>query len=116
MRRMVSFCVLVGILLLVALVFYLVMSSFLLPLCLAARLSVILAPLYQPTLRRTGQRALVAASITTVLVIVIVFVPLVWAASVAIREAVLVAKHFDPQRVASEVAKLRVRYRLELPL
>lgn len=116
MHRMVSFWVLIGILALVGVVFYRVMAGFLLPLFLAALLAVIFQPLHLWALRRTGQRAYVAASLTTVLVTLIVFVPVVWGASVAIREAFAVANHFEPQQVANEVARLRVQLRLDLPL
>jgi len=116
MYRMVSFWVLLGILALVGVVFYRVMSGFILPLFLAALLAVIFQPVHQWALRRTGQRPYAAATIATLCVTLIVFLPLSWAASTAIREGIVVANHFDSKRVASEVAQLRVQLKLDLPL
>lgn len=116
MHRMFSFWVLVGILALVAVVFYRVMASFLLPLFLAALLAVIFQPLHLWALRRSGQRRYVAATIATLGVTLIVFVPLGWAVSLAVREGIVVANHFDSKRVANEVARWRVQLHLELPL
>jgi len=113
---MVSFWVLLVISVLMAVVFYRVMAAFVLPLFLAALLAVIFQPVHQWALRRTGQRAYVAATIATACVTLIVFVPLSWAVSLAIREGIVVANHFDSKRIAKEVVRLRVDLKLDLPL
>lgn len=116
MHRMVSFWVLLGISALMAVIFYRVMAAFVLPLFLAALLAVIFQPVHQWALRRSGQRPYVAATIATTCVTLIVFLPLSWALSMAIREGIVVANHFDSKRIAKEVAKLRVEWKLDLPL
>lgn len=116
MHRMVSFWVLLGISAFVALVFYRVMAGFLLPLFLAALLAVIFQPVHQWAMRRSGQRAYVAASIATLCVTLIGIIPLGWAVSIAVREGIIAANQFDSKRIAAEAAKLRVKLHLDLPL
>ena len=67
MARLVSFAVLIVILILIALLFFRVMASFMLPLFLAALLVVVFHPLYRWTLVRCRNQRYVAAALTTIM-------------------------------------------------
>jgi len=75
MARMVSFVALVAVLVLIAILFYHVMSPFLLPLFLAVLLVVIFQPLYDWMVGRFRGRRHLAAAVTTFGILVIVFLP-----------------------------------------
>jgi len=75
MSRMVSFAVLIGILVVITILFYRVMASFMLPLFMAALLGVIFQPLHRWALAKSGGRRYVAAGITSVLVLLSVLAP-----------------------------------------
>src|SRR6186713_323666 len=74
--RVVSFLVLVGILIVIATIFFRVMATFLVPLFLAALLGVVVQPLHRWTLEKCRGYRHVAAGITTGLVLLIVLLPI----------------------------------------
>jgi predicted PurR-regulated permease PerM len=76
MTRLVSFAILLGLVVLFGLLSLRVMAAFLLPLLLAAMLVVIFGPLHRAIRARTGGPEWLAAGLTTLAVLVIVFVPL----------------------------------------
>lgn len=114
MTRIVSFWLLVAIIVAVALLFYRVMSGFLLPLFLAALLVVIFQPIHHWVLARVRQ-PMVGAGVATAIVVLVVFVPAGWALTLAATEALSSVKQFDANRVTRQVQRLRVMLDLDLP-
>ena len=76
MARIVSFIVLVGILVVIAALFFRVMANFLLPMFLAVLLVIIFGPLHQWMQKKCKGRPRVAAGLTTAAIILIFLVPL----------------------------------------
>src|SRR5262245_47684800 len=74
--RVVSFLVLVGILIVIATIFFRVMAGFLVPRFLAALLGVVVQPLHRWILSKCNGYRYVAAGITTTLVLLIVLLPI----------------------------------------
>ena len=88
MTKMISLAVLVGILLVMAGLFFYVMADFLLPLFLALLLVVIFRPLYHRVRRRCRGHDRLAAALTTASILLIVLIPLL---------ALLVAAGYETQ-------------------
>jgi predicted PurR-regulated permease PerM len=76
--RVISFLVLLAIILLVGVAFFQVMAQFIVPLFLAAVLVVVFQPLHTWTQRRLPERPRISALVTTVLILLVVLLPLVW--------------------------------------
>jgi predicted PurR-regulated permease PerM len=76
--RVISFIVLLAILLLVGAIFFQVMAQFLVPLFLAAVLLVVFQPLHAWTLKHLPRHPRICAGITTVLILLVVLLPIVW--------------------------------------
>jgi predicted PurR-regulated permease PerM len=87
MARVISLIVLVAVVLLFALLFIEVMAGFLVPLFLAALLAVLVQPLHRRIKLRVGGRVRIAAALTTLAVLVIVFTPLLLLTLRTIEEA-----------------------------
>lgn len=101
MTRLVSFGVILGLVAIFGLLSLRVMASFLLPLLLAAMLAVIFGPLHRWLRDRFLVHDWVAASLTTLFVLLIVLVPLFLLVSRAGGDAVAMLKspegiHLDP--------------------
>lgn len=75
--RVISLIVLLAIVLLISVLFFRVMASFIVPLFLAAVLAVVFKPLHQWSLRVTGKRPHRSALLTTTIVSLVVLVPTV---------------------------------------
>ncbi|HEY3394403.1 MAG TPA: AI-2E family transporter [Lacipirellulaceae bacterium] len=78
MPRVISFIVLLAIILLVGAIFFQVMAQFLVPLFLAAVLLVVFQPLHAGTLDYLPGHPRICAFITTVLILLVVLLPIVW--------------------------------------
>ncbi|HJQ79788.1 MAG TPA: AI-2E family transporter [Lacipirellulaceae bacterium] len=78
MPRVISFIVLLAIILLVGAIFFQVMAQFLVPLFLAAVLLVVFQPLHASTLIYLPRHPRICAFITTVLILLVVLLPIVW--------------------------------------
>src|SRR5947207_11885292 len=76
--RVISFIVLLAIVLLVGAVFFQVMAQFFVPLFLACVLIVVFGPLHRWIGDRMPQRPRLAAMLTTISIILVVVLPLVW--------------------------------------
>jgi len=76
MSRIVSFLVLIAIILVIGFFFFRVMAPFLVPLFLAVLLVVIFHPMHLRVLQRCGGRQRLASAVTTSMVVLIVFLPL----------------------------------------
>lgn len=85
MTRMISFAFLIAFIIVIGLLFYNVMIGFFVPVFLAAVLVVVFHPLHQWAMAKTGHRDRLAATITSLLIMLIVLLPItlvVFAASV----------------------------------
>jgi predicted PurR-regulated permease PerM len=114
MTRLVSFAVLIGILVIIAILFYRVMASFLLPLFMAAMLGVIFQPLYRWTLAKVGGRRYAAAGITSVLVLLSVLIPAVLVVLMGIFQGLELAGRVQGTDVRQQLASLRAQLNLEI--
>lgn len=115
MSRLVSFGVLVGILIVIGVIFYKVIASFILPLFLAVLLVVIFHPLHRHILARTGNRDYVAATLTTIAVLAIVLLPFGAVCTFAVVEASSVATHVNIGTMRDRLTGTRARLGLEIP-
>ena len=88
MTRYISFFLLVAFIIIIGIVFYRVMSGFLLPLFLAVILAVIFRPLYLWVFEKSGKREFISSAITTTFVTVVVVAPLALIGTLAVREAI----------------------------
>lgn len=76
MSRLISFVALIAIIIVIGLLFYNVMAGFFVPVFLAAVLVVVFHPLHRWVLEKTGQREKLAATLTTLLIMICVLLPL----------------------------------------
>jgi len=116
MARMVSFVVLLVILILIALLFFRVMESFLLPLFLAALLGVVFQPLYRWTLIRCRNQRYVAATATTLMVLVTVLAPMALVFTLAGAQGISLATQLQGTNVRTKLDELREEYSLDIPM
>ncbi|MFN3191817.1 MAG: AI-2E family transporter [Aureliella sp.] len=77
MSRLISFAVLIAIIIIIGLLFYKVLIGFFIPVFLAAVLVVVFRPLHRWVLEKTGHRDQIAAAITTGLIMLCLFLPIV---------------------------------------
>ncbi|HEX4000604.1 MAG TPA: AI-2E family transporter [Pirellulales bacterium] len=119
MQRAISLAILVGLVVLLAILFYQVMIGFLLPLFLAALLAILFQPLHQWIVRVFRGYNGLAAAATTILILLIVLAPLGFVVFRAAREAtaILSRSHgpqFDRQTLDRIVDNLNQRFSLDL--
>lgn len=115
MARMVSFVVLVVILVLIAFLFFRVMAGFLLPLFLAALLGVVFQPLYRWTLAHCRNQRYVAASITTILVMLSVLAPAALVFTLAGAQGAALASQIRGTNVRQKLDELRAEFAVNIP-
>lgn len=115
MTRFVSLGVLLGILVVVGVLFYQVMSSFLLPLFLAALIVVVFEPMYAWIDAKCGQRRHLSALLTTLTVSAIAILPTVVAVGTAASEGLTLRRSFDSSRLQHLITKFRSKVGLEMP-
>jgi predicted PurR-regulated permease PerM len=115
MARLVSFVILVAILVLIAFLFFRVMAGFLLPLFLAALLGVVFQPLYQWTLTRCRNQRYVAATITTLLVMLSVLAPAALVFTLAGAQVASLASQIRGTNVRQKLDDLRKDFSLNVP-
>ncbi|MBN2023903.1 MAG: AI-2E family transporter [Pirellulales bacterium] len=119
MARMVSFIVLVVLLVAVAALFFKVMAGFILPLFLAVLLVVMFRPLHQWFVARLKGHDRWAAALTTVAILLIFLIPLLFIIVQGIAEGIELSRDLDVnkidrQAVARAVNGLNERFDLEL--
>ncbi|NLX96150.1 MAG: AI-2E family transporter [Rhodopirellula sp.] len=107
MSRIVSFAFLIVILLLIAGLFFWVMSNFFLPLFLAVLLVVIFQPLHQWCLARCNGRPHLSAAMTTAAIVLIVLLPLLGILSQAVSEGIALYRAAN-ERDRSPAADTRI--------
>lgn len=115
LRRLISFLVLLAIIVLIGVLFYRVMASFVLPLFLAAVLVVIFSPMHKRILDRFNGRTNLAAATTTSIVGVVVLLPIIVAGTYAMVEGSRVLKNITPGYLAESIGDFRKVFRLEIP-
>jgi len=115
MARFVSFLVLIAILVIISIIFFQVMATFLVPLFLAALLGVVVQPLYRWILARCRGRQHLAASITTTLVLLIVFLPIGLVVTTATLEGLSLIDQLQLADVRAKLAELRRDFGLQMP-
>ena len=106
LRRLISFLVLLAIIVLIGVLFYRGMASFVLPLFLAAVLVVIFSPMHRRILRRFNGRTNLAAAMTTSIVGVVVLLPIIIAGTYATVEGSRVLKNITPGYLAESIGDL----------
>lgn len=110
MPRVISFIVLIGVVLLIAAMFFQVMLNFVVPLFLAAVLVVVFEPLHRIILHRLDKTPRLAALTTTVLIMVVVLAPIIGLGFAAYFEsAVYVEKLVDEKKFSEIELQLKIR-------
>jgi len=116
MSRMVSLIFLVGIILLVGILFYRVMATFLVPLFFAAVFVVLFRPLHGWMLQKCRGRQRLAAGATTAAIMLIVLVPTSLIVTLAVVEGSTLLTHLDAATLKSQLSSFRTRLGLAMPL
>ena len=115
MARIISFVVLLGILLVIAALFFQVMAGFFLPLFLALLLVVMFRPLHRWLVGRSRGHPRLAAGLTTLAILLIVLAPMLTVLIQAGIEAGSIARGWDSEMIRRKLTDLRERGGLELP-
>ena len=115
LSRIVSFTVLVAIILVMGLLFFRVMASFVLPLFLAAVLVVVFQPLYGYFLKKFKGRRRWSASVTTDIIGLVVMLPIGVVIGMAVVEGANVTKKLTPAYIKTSVEDIREKLDLEMP-
>ncbi len=115
MARWISMFVLLGIIGLTAVVMFRVMASFILPLFLAAVLTVIFRPVHEWMLVKCRDRHALASFFTTVVVLVAVLAPVSTVLVLAVREGLGAISGDVLDKAQSRFESLRRKVKLDLP-
>ena len=113
--RLVSFILLVVIVAILGVVFYQVMSRFLVPLFLSALLVVIFRPLHDWVLEKVNGRQQVGALLTTLIILLLVLVPVSSLVFMAITEGSAVVKQVNAPKIMDDLGSVRSRLGLDMP-
>lgn len=114
MTRLVSFLVLSAIVILFGVLFFQVMAPFLLPMFLAVILVVMFRPLFHWFVGKCRGHVRLAAGLTTLSILMIVLVPLLFVFSMAAADGVSLVAKLDADVMLLKVTKLRNRLGLDL--
>jgi predicted PurR-regulated permease PerM len=119
MSRKVSFVVLLGILAVIAGVFFRVMAGFALPLFLALLLVVMFRPLYVWLVAKCQGRVRLAAGLTTIAILLIFLIPMLLIFFEAAREGLGVVRKLDPaefeqKTFTEQLEKINTQFGLNL--
>jgi len=115
LSRIVSFTVLIGIILVMGVLFFRVMASFVLPLFLAAVLVVVFQPTYDYFLKKFKGRRRWSASVTTTIIGLVVMLPIGLVIAMAVVEGANVTKKMTPAYIKASVEDIRDKLDLEMP-
>lgn len=115
MARLISLAVLIAIIIIIGLLFYKVLIGFFVPVFLAAVLVVVFRPLHRWVLEKTGHRDYLAAALTTLMVMLALFLPVgVVVVSASVQGLKLIEQN-DPTTVLVRINKMRDSLGLEMP-
>tara|TARA_B100000809_G_scaffold265898_1_gene326267 strand:- start:482 stop:1858 length:1377 start_codon:yes stop_codon:yes gene_type:complete len=115
MSRLISFYILLGIILAIAILFLKVMASFLVPLFLAIVLVVVFKPLHSRLSARYPSKPRIAAGMTTGIISIAVIAPLAFAATFAVSEASSIIRHFHFDDVGPVLERVRTKLGFDQP-
>jgi predicted PurR-regulated permease PerM len=115
MSRMISFVVLIAIVLIFAALSFEVLSSFLLPIFLAVLLVVMFRPMHRWFLRICKGRTRFAAGMTTIAILLIALLPMLWILARAGTETVSLLRTLNQDQLLKRTAELREKLHLDLP-
>ena len=113
--RYVSFGVLLGVILVLCIVFYKVMASFMLPLFLATILVVVFRPVHSWVEEKCGNRNAIAAAVTTSIISLSVIVPLGLLGLFAFGESRELFKSLSSGGIEQNIVRVRKSLNLEIP-
>lgn len=115
MARMVSLGVLVALILVIGFLSYEVMAAFLLPLFLAAMLTVLFHPVYYWMTKRCRGRDRIAAALTTLIILLCVLLPSLALGFLAFSESSELYRQLDREDLSRKIAMLQNRLSLGPP-
>lgn len=115
MSRYISLGVLIAVILVLGIVFFRVMASFVLPLFLATVLVVVFAPVHQWVLEKTEKRKTLASAITTTIIGLAVLLPSASIGVFAFGEARELFKNLTAGGIEQNLKRIRKSLRLEMP-
>lgn len=115
MSRLISFAVLIAIIIVIGLLFYKVLIGFFVPVFLAAVLVVVFRPLHRWMLAKTGHRARLAAALSTLVIILSLFLPITFVAVAATIQGLKFLEQNDAATVLLRVNKVRDSLGLKMP-
>lgn len=116
MNRLVSFGLLLTVIILLSIVFYKVMASFLIPMFLAALLVVIFDPFHQWFLKKCNGRETLAAALTTLSIMLTVLVPIGLLLTMAVMESQSLFRQYRSPQLVQSLVDLRKNLKLDSPL
>ena len=114
MARYISFAVLFAILIVIGVLFYKVMIGFFVPVFMAVVLVVVFRPLHRWVLAKVGGRDHVAASITTILIVLIVLLPTALILSLAAVQGAKLFENLNESSIRIGLSKLRANEYINL--
>ncbi|MFO1062360.1 MAG: AI-2E family transporter [Pirellulales bacterium] len=117
MSRFISLIALIAVIVVIGVLFYRVMIGFFVPVFLAGMLVVLFRPLHQWVLKKVGNRAAIAAGVTTVLILLSVLLPMSLVVSAAALQGlgwVRQAETSGETSVTVTLDKLRTRLGLQM--
>jgi predicted PurR-regulated permease PerM len=115
MTRMISFFVLLAIIIVLGVLSFEVLSSFLLPIFIAVLLVVMFRPVHEWFLRRCKGRVRVAAGLTTLAILLIVLLPMLWILARAATETVALVTELKEEDLLRRITTVRQHLKLEAP-
>ena len=113
--RYVSFGLLLCVIGILCVIFYQVMSRFIIPLFLSALLVVIFRPLHEWIAKKIGGRVQIAALLTTLSILLAVLIPLAGLIFLAASEGRDVARQFNAAKVIDDISHIRTDLGLDMP-
>jgi predicted PurR-regulated permease PerM len=115
MTRIISFVALVAILIVVGVLSFEVLSSFLLPMFIALLVVIMFRPLHERCEHLCRGRSRMAAALTTALILLIGLLPMLWMLARAGTESVSLVSMLQHEDLGHRLGRLRRHMGLELP-
>jgi predicted PurR-regulated permease PerM len=115
MSRLISLAVLIGIIIVIGLVFYRVVIGFFIPVFLSVVLVVVFRPVHEWVLAKTGHRDSLAATLTTLLIMLALFLPVTLVMISAAVQGLKLVEQNDAATVLLRINKVRDSLGLQMP-
>ena len=113
--RLISFLLLVGIVAVLGVIFFKVMSRFMVPLFLSALLVVMFRPLHDWMLKKAKGRESLAAGLTTIAILLLVLVPIFSLLFLAGTEGYSVIQQVNAPKIIDDLSETRKKLNLDMP-